>query len=528
MGQPRPEDHDGQAPAERSSQRRTFPATVACFPMTGRCLDSNGCFSRSDLHQMSKNHTITSMKQQRHEVPPRVNNHNRQYPGEEEELRGNASSVVDEARMMQLKKNDALARIDALYALFDQGFLEQEEMNRRKQVILNQLLSPPSPGSEQYAAAAPFPTAYLDTPTQTTFDDFGHWPRETTESFFSTPERVQYPPWSSTCGALNPPPPPPPHRELLSQPTSHPPIFLHTLTERAIRHTFDVERRQWTSDAIWIKLDEQPFAKGSLRIVYHAQMMMCEHEEYALTNHYVAKLAINANENPLTYFKDIELQAHCRSYAQLYNEHLPPKKVEFVDAWVVELVDRKPGMLCGVERYIDGVYQKHNNNYGCVSEDERNTPQAFSHFTYEASKHQLLAVDIQGVGDLYTDPQIHTLNGRDFGKGNLGRQGFQKFLASHRCNDICRYLKLQLINPKKDGHGTMVPWLMPLEAIKSQPFQSRHYYEHSPMLRKFVEQCRREEEALKNTKKKTRNVEQGQQEESKSSSWMSRLFCACF
>lgn len=30
-------------------------------------------------------------------------------------------------------------------------------------------------------------------------------------------------------------------------------------------------------------------------------------------------------------------------------------------------------------------------------------------------------VDIQGVGDLYTDPQIHTEKGTDFGDGNLGR-----------------------------------------------------------------------------------------------------------
>lgn len=46
--------------------------------------------------------------------------------------------------------------------------------------------------------------------------------------------------------------------------------------------------------------------------------------------------------------------------------------------------------------------------------------QAFSHFTFERSGHQLIVVDIQGVGDLYTDPQIHTEMGTDFGDGNLG------------------------------------------------------------------------------------------------------------
>lgn len=41
----------------------------------------------------------------------------------------------------------------------------------------------------------------------------------------------------------------------------------------------------------------------------------------------------------------------------------------------------------------------------------RYTPQAFSHFTFERSGHELIVVDIQGVGDLYTDPQIHTMDG---------------------------------------------------------------------------------------------------------------------
>jgi len=38
----------------------------------------------------------------------------------------------------------------------------------------------------------------------------------------------------------------------------------------------------------------------------------------------------------------------------------------------------------------------------------RNTPHAFSHWTWEHSRGRDIVVDIQGVGDLYTDPQIHT------------------------------------------------------------------------------------------------------------------------
>ena len=54
-----------------------------------------------------------------------------------------------------------------------------------------------------------------------------------------------------------------------------------------------------------------------------------------------------------------------------------------------------------------GDYVKYNSNSGYINDKTlRRTPQAFSHFTFERSGHQLIVVDVQGVGDLYTDPQV--------------------------------------------------------------------------------------------------------------------------
>jgi len=201
---------------------------------------------------------------------------------------------------------------------------------------------------------------------------------------------------------------------------------------------------------------------------------------------YVAKVAINPNENPDTYFRDVEMQAVAAKFAKLYNSYNPPRRVEFLEAWILQLI---PSTLKSA-----GEYHKHNNNFGYVSELERNTPQAFSHFTFEASGEQILVVDIQGVGDHYTDPQIHTRRGKEFGKGNLSVRGFERFLGSHRCNPICRYLKLPLINPKDDDplRGNADPkGTVPAQTYMNQPRVDKvdsvlcHYYTDSKAFQRY-------------------------------------------
>eukprot|EP00961_Rhodomonas_salina_P287414 3883398-Rhodomonas_salina.1 len=114
------------------------------------------------------------------------------------------------------------------------------------------------------------------------------------------------------------------------------------------------------------------------------------------------------------------------------------------------LTDVWPVVQCNAEPYLSGQYMKHNDNDGHV-ESDLELPQAFSHFTWEASNQSLLVCDIQGVGNYYTDPQIHSHDGEGFGMGNIGQDGIDKFLNTHKCNSICKLLGL--VQPRQNSQG---------------------------------------------------------------------------
>ena len=66
---------------------------------------------------------------------------------------------------------------------------------------------------------------------------------------------------------------------------------------------------------------------------------------------------------------------------------------------------------------------------------KRLTPQLFSAFSFYGSKGTRMVVDVQGVGDLYTDPQVHSLDLR-FGEADLGLRGFALFFQSFQQTDL--------------------------------------------------------------------------------------------
>lgn len=91
---------------------------------------------------------------------------------------------------------------------------------------------------------------------------------------------------------------------------------------------------------------------------------------------------------------------------------------------------------------LEGVFIKFNSNSGYTNGAD--FLQALSHFSYHHTNGKHLLCDLQGghYQDCYilTDPVImSTNNSKEFGAGDLGKEGIDNFFAHHKCNCLCQH-----------------------------------------------------------------------------------------
>ncbi|KPA79479.1 Myosin heavy chain kinase c-like protein [Leptomonas pyrrhocoris] len=227
---------------------------------------------------------------------------------------------------------------------------------------------------------------------------------------------------------------------------------LQAYAETAVIHEWDLTEGCWGSVDTSVVLNPQPFAKGNMRASYYMIDMR------RLNCMLVAKRYLKSSVAEDQYFDDVSMHSISGHWARLFNAMHPPKKVRFVPAAVLVLPRHSPPLVLAMEPLLTGKFVKYNNNCGYVRRNARWTPQAFSHFTYQASNHALMVVDIQGVDDYYTDPQILSPDGEGYGRGNLGKKGIRRFLESHKCNDVCR--AVGLLPLRRNSKGAVVAPLM--------------------------------------------------------------------
>jgi elongation factor 2 kinase len=152
------------------------------------------------------------------------------------------------------------------------------------------------------------------------------------------------------------------------------------------------------------------------------------------------------------------MQNKASDLAEAYNKALVSKcrptdkikKVRMLEALILE----HKGKVMGLEEYIEGDFRRYGNNFDFF-DFGRNTPNAFSCFTLFFTGGKMVVVDVQGVGDTYTDPQIHCNEGL-WGAGNFREKGIAKFRASHKHNNLCLALGMCKPHEVHSNAGTRI------------------------------------------------------------------------
>lgn len=220
---------------------------------------------------------------------------------------------------------------------------------------------------------------------------------------------------------------------------------------------YNFKTKQWTQSFYCLNHSDRPFASGGTRDAFHAYIWL----GYPM----VLKVSkYDQFQDEESGKKQVIMQATCAEYAHCFNNYpFIPKHVSYVPSQLVKfLTGIWAGKYATLEPYIGTPYIKHNTvdpMRDGKPMTARNTPQAFSHFTFEMSGKTEIVVDIQGVGDCYTDPQIYSIC-QSYGPGDWGMEGIKRFLMNHQCNEICNALRLTPTNWPFGETGIPLPGLV--------------------------------------------------------------------
>jgi hypothetical protein len=212
-----------------------------------------------------------------------------------------------------------------------------------------------------------------------------------------------------------------------------------------------------------IRVTIQPVARGEMRLAYYA--VITEQSGYFFTRNTKTKGVVKESRyegeiNRRKYLvNQAKIQTVAHYMADMFNKKLKvfditSKKFIYVSVELLHFPERTTGNhFYLLEPFIEGVYQKFNNNSGYVDTElavQHPLLQTFSHFTYSFSKGLIMVTDVQGVVETtkaykLTDPAIHTADPKHQlpDPTNLGAKGFAAFFGTHKCNEYCRRMDLK-------------------------------------------------------------------------------------
>ncbi|XP_043371027.1 transient receptor potential cation channel subfamily M member 6 [Dermochelys coriacea] len=149
--------------------------------------------------------------------------------------------------------------------------------------------------------------------------------------------------------------------------------------------------------------------------------------------------------------REIQQQRAAQKLIYTFNQlkpHSIPYTPRFLEVFLIYCHSANQWLT--IEKYMTGEFCKYNNNNGDEISPSNLLEEmmlAFSHWTYEYTRGELLVLDLQGVGEDLTDPSVIKPEGKQsggmvFGPANLGEHAIKNFITKHCCNSCCRKLKL--------------------------------------------------------------------------------------
>ena len=130
-------------------------------------------------------------------------------------------------------------KLNNLKELYEHGFISKEEFEERKGQIVDELT-----GTSSRTSTSTRTRTRLESEESFTFGGGGEGASRLKGKTHSQKELV-----------------------VIARP---PPDFEELPLEKAMNHIFNPETRKWTQKNVWVKIEGEPFAKGSMRLAFHS------------------------------------------------------------------------------------------------------------------------------------------------------------------------------------------------------------------------------------------------------------------
>jgi hypothetical protein len=255
-------------------------------------------------------------------------------------------------------------------------------------------------------------------------------------------------------------------------------LMKHFHFENAMRYTYwfniqGVDKALWSADPLkylvrsqqrtTVKVFGSFFSEGHIKTLHGLQD---EHINQRL----VAKVYKKPSDRTLANYQlDAQVQTIAKGLAKEFSKHPQAlAAIDFISVSYYEMLSRPQNdyfKFFTAEPLMNGKYWKcegnaSNNNTLALTASQLEfgrIGQSFSHFTWEYCSSLLQCVDLQGVENIFTDPQILSKDGGKFGKNDIGSWGCAHFFKSHVCNKHCKALGLPVRYPAINTKPVTVP-----------------------------------------------------------------------